>query len=179
MMHKAWRSIDLLFFEVIHQISRSHVRKNWRFESNLRLLGRSQLSNPSDLPCSRSSIKFQGHTGWKIDNLNHLSKITRPVAAIKSLRFALFKVIHQISRSHQRKKSPYLTRIEHFRTVIYHQISNISHTNYTLMFLVSSCSCLCPSYWCQVFSLEWRCSWMFQLHLRDQQFYCPLRCVLY
>ena len=34
---------------------------------------------------SRSSIKFQGHTGWKI-----VSKITRPVAAIKSLRFALF-----------------------------------------------------------------------------------------
>ena len=36
---------------------------------------------------SRSSIKFQGHTGWKIDDL---SEITRPVAAIKSLRFALF-----------------------------------------------------------------------------------------
>ena len=35
----------------------------------------------------RSSIKFQGHTGWRIDDL---SKITRPVAAIKSLRFALF-----------------------------------------------------------------------------------------
>ena len=28
--------------------------------------GRSQLSNPSDLPCSRSSIKFEGHTGQKI-----------------------------------------------------------------------------------------------------------------
>ena len=26
-----------------------------------RTIGRSQLSNPSDLPCSRSSIKFQGH----------------------------------------------------------------------------------------------------------------------
>ena len=25
-----------------------------------------QLSNPSDLPCLRSSIKFQGHTGQKI-----------------------------------------------------------------------------------------------------------------
>ena len=35
---------------------------------------------------------------------SNLSKITRPVAAIKSLRFALFsQVIHQISRSHRTK----------------------------------------------------------------------------
>ena len=27
------------------------------------------------------------------------------------------------------------------------------------MFLVSSCSCLCPIHWSQVFSREWRCSW--------------------
>ena len=38
-----------------------------------RTIGRSQLSNPSDLPCfSRSSIKFQGHTGWKIDYLDQI-----------------------------------------------------------------------------------------------------------
>ena len=35
-----------------------------------RTIGRSQLSNPSDLPCSGSSIKFRGHTGWKIDDSN-------------------------------------------------------------------------------------------------------------
>ena len=29
----------------------------------------------------------------------------------------------------------------------------------TLMSLVLSCSCLCPSYWCYVLSWEWRCSW--------------------
>ena len=45
------------FWEVIHQISRSHGLKNLRFESNL-------------------------------------SEITRPVAAVKPLRFALF---HQVS----------------------------------------------------------------------------------
>ena len=39
---------------------------------------------------SRSSIKFHGHTGCKIDDLNPI-EITRPVAAIKSLRFALFQ----------------------------------------------------------------------------------------
>ena len=27
------------------------------------------------------------------------------------------------------------------------------------MFLISSCSCLCPIYWCQALSREWRCSW--------------------
>ena len=38
-----------------------------------------------------SSIKFQGHTGFKNQRFkSNLSKITRPVAAIKSLRFALF-----------------------------------------------------------------------------------------
>ena len=54
MMHKAWcsRRGALLFFQVIHQISRSHGLINGWFESNL-------------------------------------SKITRLVAAIKSLIFAL------------------------------------------------------------------------------------------
>ena len=27
------------------------------------------------------------------------------------------------------------------------------------MIIVSSCSCLCPTHWSQVFSREWRCSW--------------------
>ena len=31
-----------------------------------RTIGRSQLSNPSDLPCSRSSVEFQGRTALKI-----------------------------------------------------------------------------------------------------------------
>ena len=73
MMHKAWSSIE----EVPYCIARSSVKfhghtggKNWRFESNLRLLGRSQLSNPSDLPCSRSSVKFQVHTEQKIANFD-------------------------------------------------------------------------------------------------------------
>ena len=40
---------------------------------------------------SRSSIKFEGHMDRKIDDLNPiLSKFTKLVAAIKSLRFALF-----------------------------------------------------------------------------------------
>ena len=43
---------------------------------------------------SMSSIKFQGQTGWKIDDLDKiLAKIARPVAAIKSLRFALLRLL--------------------------------------------------------------------------------------
>ena len=38
---------------------------------------------------SGSSIQFQGHTGWKYEDLSNWSKITRPVAAIKFLIFAL------------------------------------------------------------------------------------------
>ena len=37
-----------------------------------------------------SSVKFQSHTGQKIAEL---SKITRPVMAMKSLRFALFDIM--------------------------------------------------------------------------------------
>ena len=49
-----------MFSKVIHQISRSHGLKNRQFESNSRLLGRSQQSNPSDLPCFKVKHYF-GH----------------------------------------------------------------------------------------------------------------------
>ena len=53
----------------------------------------------------RSSIKFQGHTGQNITDFdpNWAFPDYRPVAAFKSLSFALFKVIRQISRSHGSK----------------------------------------------------------------------------
>ena len=42
----------------------------------------------------------------------------------------------------------------------YRKISKIRRTKYqTQMFLVSSCSWLCPIQWSQVLSREWRCSW--------------------
>ena len=52
-----------------------------------------------------TSIKFQGHTGQNITDFdpNWAFPDYRPVAAFKSLRFALFKVIRQISRSHGSK----------------------------------------------------------------------------
>ena len=46
-----------------------------------RTIGRSQLSNPSDLPCSRSSIKFQGHTGQKNQILTWIGRL-RPATAV-------------------------------------------------------------------------------------------------
>ena len=42
----------------------------------------------------------------------------------------------------------------------YRKIYNIRRTkSRNLMILVSSCICLCPIYWSQVLSWEWRCSW--------------------
>ena len=54
---------------------------------------------------SRSSVKFQGHTGQSTTNFdpNWAFPDYRPVTAFKSLRFALFGVIHQISRLHGQK----------------------------------------------------------------------------
>ena len=37
-------------------------------------IGRSQLSNPSDLPCSRSYVKLQGHTAKKSSNLTQIGR---------------------------------------------------------------------------------------------------------
>ena len=53
----------------------------------------------------RSSVKFQGHTVQSITDFdpNWAFPDYRPVAAFKSLRFALFKVKRQISRSHGSK----------------------------------------------------------------------------
>ena len=62
---------------IVFQGHPSNFRVTWYKTSpiltqigHFRTVGRSQLSNPSDLPCFRSSIKFQGHSGWKIDDLN-------------------------------------------------------------------------------------------------------------
>ena len=94
-----------------------------------RTIGRSQLSNPSDLPCSRSSVKFQGHTAKKIVDFDlnwafpHCNSSSNSPMAMKWYtkyrRGALlfFKVVHQISRSHRTKKSAILTWIECLRTV--------------------------------------------------------------
>ena len=56
----------------------------------------------------RSSIEFQGHTGWKIDDLDQIWAITRPVAAIKSLRFALlhFTPLHQNPKANTTNQYP-------------------------------------------------------------------------
>ena len=54
---------------------------------------------------ARSSIKFEDHTGQNITDFdpNWTFPDYRLVAAFKSLRFALFKVIRQISRWHGSK----------------------------------------------------------------------------
>ena len=93
MMHKAWRSIEVVpywFFKVIYKISRSHRTKNRRFQVDLNWVfpwlwrqfefthGFEMLHtawhNIDKVPyCfSRSSFKFRGLAGWKINDFNQI-----------------------------------------------------------------------------------------------------------
>ena len=62
----------------------------------------------------RSYVKLQGHMVQNITNFdpNWAFPDCRPVAAFKSLRFALFKVIRQISRSHGSKNRRFWPKLE-------------------------------------------------------------------
>ena len=97
-----------------------------------RTIGRSQLSNPSDLPCSRSSVKFQGHTAlkivefypnWPFPDCN--SSLNRPMATkwCTKLEVALKRclIVFQGHPSNfkvtQLKKLWNLTQIGRFRTL--------------------------------------------------------------
>ena len=106
----AFKSLRFALFKVIRQISRSHGSKNCRIWPKLGVSGQ-QLqfeftdgyemlhkawNSKGEVPyCfSRSSIKFKGHTGQNITDFdpNWSFPGYRPVAALKSLRFALFKL---------------------------------------------------------------------------------------
>ena len=108
MMHKAWSSIE----EVSYCFSRSYVKfqghmakKNRRFWPKLGVSGLQLQFEFTDgfekmhKACteevlyyfSGSSIKFQGHTDWKIDDLNPIWVRLLGQSQLRSLRFALFK----------------------------------------------------------------------------------------
>ena len=89
--------------------------ENWRFESNLRLLGRLQLSNPSNLLWSRSFVKFWGQKIVDFDQ-NWVFPTVTPVwfhhslwNNIQSLTWhrkgalLYFEVIYHIARSYGTK----------------------------------------------------------------------------
>ena len=97
-----------------------------------RTIGRSQLSNPSDLPCSRSSVKFQGHTALKIVEFDrdwafpdYNSSLNSPMAmkCCTKLEVALkrYSIVFQGLPSNFKvtrlKKSSNFTQIGRFRTV--------------------------------------------------------------
>ena len=83
---KSYRRGALFFSKVIHQTSRSHGTKNcqiwlelsvsslwlqFEFINGFEMMHKAWHSKENMPYCfSRSSIKFQGHTGWKIDDLN-------------------------------------------------------------------------------------------------------------
>ena len=85
----------------------------------------------------RSSIKFPGHMGPKINDLNPvLSTNTRPVAAIKSLRFALlcYTCYHATSESasHVKLLAKFLNlNFYHFFTSVFMKTKTQLRTNKT------------------------------------------------
>ena len=114
MMHRAWSSI----VEVPYSFSRSYVKfqghtalktrwiwpklgvsgqqLHFEFTDGYEMLHKAWNSKGEVPYCfPRSSIKFQGHTGQNITDFdpNWAFPDNRPVAAFKSLRFALFYFI--------------------------------------------------------------------------------------
>ena len=138
MMHRAWSSI----VEVPYCFPRSSIKFQGTRYKTLPILtqigrfltiGQSQLSNPSDLPCSRSSVKFQGHSDVHAKGQRQRSKVKVTEVNTQLSRFRtvnpvwihiwwwndaqslmllrrgallFFKVIHQISRSEGSKNRP-------------------------------------------------------------------------
>ena len=106
-----------------------------------RTIGRSQLSNPSDLPCSRSYVKFQGHTALKIVKFDpnwafpdSNSSLNPPMAmkcctkleTAKAMCPIVFLGHPSIFKVTREKTSPILTQIVRFRTIGRSQLSNPS-----------------------------------------------------
>ena len=74
------------------KLSVSGLQLQFEFTNGFEMIHKAWCSTEEVPYCfSRSAIKFEAHMDRKIDDLNPvLSKITRLVAATKSLRFALF-----------------------------------------------------------------------------------------
>ena len=146
MLHKAWNSKE----EMPYCFPRSSIKfqghtgqnitdfdPDWAFLTT----GRSQLSNPSDLPCSRSYVKFQGHTALKIIEFDpnwafpvSNSSLNSPMAMKCCTKLETAKercpIVFQCHLSNFKvtrdKTSPILTQIGRFRTIRRSQLSNPS-----------------------------------------------------
>ena len=106
-----------------------------------RTIGRSQLSNPSDLPCSWSYVKLQGHTALKIvefdpnwafpdcnSSLNSwmAMKCCTKLETVKERCPFVFQGHPSYFKVTRYKTSPILTQIGHYRTIGRSQLSNPS-----------------------------------------------------
>ena len=106
-----------------------------------RIISRSQLSNPSDLPCSRSSVKLQGHTAlkivkfdpnWAFPDCNSSLKSPMATKWCTKLETAIKRcpIVFQGHPSNFKvtrdKTSPILTQIGRFWTIGRSQLSNPS-----------------------------------------------------
>ena len=83
MIHKAWCSIE----DVPYYFSRSYIKfqghTGWQIDNldqiRARLLGRSQLSNPSDLPCSEFAL-------WALGKWLHCCQLDSYVIALVPMK---------------------------------------------------------------------------------------------
>ena len=115
-----------------------------------RTIGRSQLSNPSDLPCSRSYVKFQGHTALKIIEFDpnwafpdSNSSLNSPMAMKCCTKLETAKercpIVFQGHPSNFKvtrdKTSPILTQIGRFRIIGRSQLSNPSDLPFFFSFI--------------------------------------------
>ena len=136
MMHKAWCNLE----EVPYNFSRSSIKFQGHTGRKIedlnpiwvRILGRSQLTNPSDLPCWGSSVKFLGHTvqkifdfdpNWAFPDCYWKKEITNGYEMMHKAWSSLEEVPYCFARSSVKfqgctaLKSSNLTQIRPFRTV--------------------------------------------------------------
>ena len=132
----------LFFVKVIHEISRSHGRKKMPILTPIEPFrtvtpvwihrwmwnDAQSLIRIDEVPYyfSRSSIQLQWHTGWKKGFESNFSTIIRPVAAIKSIRFALFIIISNMCNFDSRGKFR-LTLTLFFKWLVISVCDKLSH----------------------------------------------------
>ena len=129
------KTCALLFFGVIHQISRSHGRKIDDLNPiSIRLLGRSQLSNPSDFPCFRLAEHYFS-VSQLLENVSTTKLLSCMIFKLKWIPFLL-----QVSRREElnsKLKQEAMTqhdRLSHYEEKVRHWLTLLwLHMNFMVL----------------------------------------------
>ena len=97
------------------------------------------------------TVMLRASSWWQHD-MHTISALLALCAGNPSFA-SLMRITASLVHGHQQNAVVY-------QSAYYHKTSNISAPNpKTYMFLISSCSCLCPIQLSKVLSQEWRCNW--------------------